>query len=518
MPNLRRVVPDVSVVEYLKTARPGSRVLVWYEDDDVWHERLLLWPCGGYGSGWWIICTPDHLHDEGVYAELLEEGEDIQEIRLCAADGSRPVLNERVYSFGESFDDAEFVRMLERAKPMAVAEASEHQRAIQPPEEFISFGSGFVRALPGHLGPRPGIMRRPAGSRPVVPEPLGGSAMVPSEAPRHPTEVADFGSPARAPPDALSVVGRTPEGFRWMVSEVGNSDYPIGSAVRLTGRSWFRAGRGVFVPFTGGPVSVELVSHADAPEFVRLKYQLLRGLMRRDDAGLTDAESVAGSAADGAGVGAVGRGSGGAPPAPIVDDVRTLAVTYDSQGSRWKMFRDCVVELTEDTFPDFPLEDPRSVLWLMKYIARQGQTPITWVESYLQRKRYAATDRAQHELRFLAEYLEYTMCYDQLNASSLAGAELVARRWAIIISAHDRDPLKPDYSGSELFMGLGTESDGLAPGLMKNVARKLKDQAEVQRHRDSRRGLPGAGDAPHGATPNTAKGAGKGAKGGAGDG
>lgn len=48
---------------------PGDNLAVFYSDDTVWHERIVLWPAKrGTGSGfvWWIV-TPDL----DVYAEDL---------------------------------------------------------------------------------------------------------------------------------------------------------------------------------------------------------------------------------------------------------------------------------------------------------------------------------------------------------------------------------------------------------------------------------------------------------------
>ncbi|CAE7944772.1 unnamed protein product [Symbiodinium sp. KB8] len=43
---------------------PGDRAAVWFLDDDMWHERLLLWPHDQ--ESWWIY-TPDH----DVYSEQI---------------------------------------------------------------------------------------------------------------------------------------------------------------------------------------------------------------------------------------------------------------------------------------------------------------------------------------------------------------------------------------------------------------------------------------------------------------
>ena len=317
-----------------------------------------------------------------------------------------------------------------------------------------------------------------------------------------------IGERASSPPRmkvGVELMGQTPEDKMWLVSEAGHDKYPAGSQVRMTVRSVAFGDRGLFVPGAGigGAVSVELVAKHDLSDFLRLKYQLFRDLLKRDDDALAEGGTGQGVKGDVSKRLASGSGANAG-----LDDVRTLAVAYDTQGARWKSFREAVVEMTEDHFPDFPLYDPRTVLWLLKYIARQGHTPITWVEAYLSRKQYSSSDRSQHELRFLGEFLEYIVCYDQLNACSLAAVELAARRWALIISAHDRDAQRPDYSGSELFNGLGNDAEGVAPALSKSIARKMRDKAEIDSQRASGRGLPVK-------TPSSDPSADKAAKGGA---
>eukprot|EP00971_Amphidinium_carterae_P311344 6188181-Amphidinium_carterae.2 len=44
---------------FLSEVLPGTRLCVWYPDDDVWHTRLVLWPDKQAGRGFFKIVTPD---------------------------------------------------------------------------------------------------------------------------------------------------------------------------------------------------------------------------------------------------------------------------------------------------------------------------------------------------------------------------------------------------------------------------------------------------------------------------
>jgi hypothetical protein len=140
--------------------------------------------------------------------------------------------------------------------------------------------------------------------------------------------------------------------------------------------------------------------------------------------------------------------------AEVVDsdvDARVLPIEYqtgrvEKRHRRWRLVADAV---TEESFDDWPLEDSvRTVDWLVQTIARSDRGPIDHVEFYLSKNPYQPSDRSQFELRCLAEILEVAGTYDQLNLASLACFETLARRWQMILDAHARNPLAPNYEAS----------------------------------------------------------------------
>ena len=101
-----------------------------------------------------------------------------------------------------------------------------------------------------------------------------------------------------------------------------------------------------------------------------------------------------------------------------------------------------------------------------------------------ERKRRAVVD-----LRALADVIEMAGTYDQLNLAALASFELIGRRWQLILSAHSRCPTSPDYEGMEHFEGLEKKKFGIAPVSQEHVARKLRDESEIEKQRSKARGL-----------------------------
>lgn len=73
------------------------------------------------------------------------------------------------------------------------------------------------------------------------------------------------------------------------------------------------------------------------------------------------------------------------------------------------------------------------------------------------------------------------MVYDQLNLPSLASAEALNRRRALIEHAHQGRPDAPSYEASEEFMGIKDTTDGslVDPALTQHAARRQAAKAEI---------------------------------------
>jgi hypothetical protein len=146
--------------------------------------------------------------------------------------------------------------------------------------------------------------------------------------------------------------------------------------------------------------------------------------------------------------------------------------------------------------PDDPVELFTMTAEVMGFAVFLGLTPAQWLEKYFGRHKYTDSDRAQHEMRVLARVFEYAVSYDQINVASLASFEILAWRWQLLLTAHEANPLSPDYGGSEHLDPLGVSEGGVAPQLQRTVAKQMKDDAEVQTQRSKARELRSAGWAP----------------------
>ena len=145
------------------------------------------------------------------------------------------------------------------------------------------------------------------------------------------------------------------------------------------------------------------------------------------------------------------------------------------------MWRYVVNNLHGDEFLDWPVEGPRTVLWLMKMFAKASLSPTAWLEKFLATAKWSEIDRSAHDMRSLAEYFETAGCYDQLNLAALAHMELLARRWQVIMEAHQENPTAPDYDAADYMSGAHAKKHGVCPALRAHAARLMKDDAEVKK-------------------------------------
>ena len=94
---------------------PGQTLAVWYSDDSMWHERLLLWPSmkPSEPAVWWVY-TPD----QDMYPEQLDlnPAEGPMRIRIKGKTfryWSR--FSEPTYRFRDVIDNDELKRLIRQA-------------------------------------------------------------------------------------------------------------------------------------------------------------------------------------------------------------------------------------------------------------------------------------------------------------------------------------------------------------------------------------------------------------------
>ena len=186
----------------------------------------------------------------------------------------------------------------------------------------------------------------------------------------------------------------------------------------------------------------------------------------------------------------------GAPKASAHDDdLRTLSITYDGRGERSREWGTSVLEITETTFEDWPLEGPRTCLWLLAAIRRQGFTPMSRHSWWRASLGLCITDPGVEDHALLSDLFESALWYDGLNLGELLCFEKLARRYQLWEEFHKdslrRSMAKTDHSSHldgeerELFMGerFSRNTALVSPSLQSHIAEKLKERAAIQKER-----------------------------------
>eukprot|EP00971_Amphidinium_carterae_P319060 6342030-Amphidinium_carterae.1 len=126
------------------------------------------------------------------------------------------------------------------------------------------------------------------------------------------------------------------------------------------------------------------------------------------------------------------------------EDLRVLPVRYDSAGDRRVSFADGVASMDGATpSGGLGLDGPATCLWLCKHISHHDVSPVSHHERWLRMSKVAEGDRSVHEHEVLLRILGDGDAHIQL-----------------IKQAHSVSGVSPDYSSSELFLGLGQTRAG----------------------------------------------------------
>jgi hypothetical protein len=476
---LRTARRDAVAEEFWSKARPGHRLLLWFSDDDVWHEVVFCWRVSEDAA---VIHTPDgHTYHEYLHSKL--KGYGAQKV-VFGGPGPLPRgLGGRTYRFSEALTEGNFKKILlegaREARRLAGPDGmyvTEYQRCINHEGDEVSFKEYVEGASSRRLSSK----GRPLGTTlfPDRPKPL--ALVLPAGGPAGGADGGELTPRAdwrTAEDDRIWVVAELGKsvalGTEVMPSESAVSGDNLHNCLSEINRQWVRLVKvkesevQEFIAATVMEVQKSLKDFVDEPE-------KQERTMNREK--FKEAQ-------------AAGSSPKGEPAEEATEEIRTLPVSFDAHGERHRLWREVANSVESDVFPDWPLEGPRTMMWLVKFWSRQGGGPVAWLEKHLQTESYSVSDRSVHELRALAEVIEMAGTYDQLNLAALASFELLARRWQLILAAHSKNPSSPDYDGSEYFEGLEKRRFGIAPSLQEYVSKKMKDDAEIEKQKSKAREL-----------------------------
>ena len=169
-------------------------------------------------------------------------------------------------------------------------------------------------------------------------------------------------------------------------------------------------------------------------------------------------------------------------------DLRVLYIDMDDTGMKYKELRKVILESKTLTYAGVPLEGPLSALNCCRHTHRFGGSPRLWFTEFAGSKGIHSTDRVYHELSTLVDAVYHGGTYDQYNLGCSICIEVICRRIQSIIDAYS-NPGRIDFTQARHFVGTGSLEDAIDPALRNYVARKSKDETEIQNARDKARSL-----------------------------
>lgn len=185
---------------------------------------------------------------------------------------------------------------------------------------------------------------------------------------------------------------------------------------------------------------------------------------------------------------------GGAAPAAVAapmdqdtDDARTLTISRNSEGVRFKEFRAATQECRAVEFIDWPIAGPRTVKHVITEMLNHGGSPSGHHQAWRVACKFQPSDAPAQEHEAWCKVLESMLVYDQLDVTNLSSAELVVRAIQRIEERHKLKITATDDAGeSALFMGAGGGMRAglvVSPKLTEWIGSEMQKEALVAKER-----------------------------------
>ena len=169
------------------------------------------------------------------------------------------------------------------------------------------------------------------------------------------------------------------------------------------------------------------------------------------------------------------------------DDARTLSISRDGEGARFKEFRSAVQECKSVDFQDWPVSGPRTVKHVITQMINNGGSALGHHQQWRVACKMQPTDGPAQEHESWSRVLDAMLCYDQLDVTNLAAAELVVRSIQRLEEKHNHKMVSTDDAGeSALFMGAAAGARAglvISPKLTEWIGAEMQKEALVAKER-----------------------------------
>jgi len=164
-------------------------------------------------------------------------------------------------------------------------------------------------------------------------------------------------------------------------------------------------------------------------------------------------------------------------------DKRIMPILRDRAGKRFITEAAAIAAWRHADFPDFPLRGPRLLKEFFGALAAAGQTLLQHHMDFVRKSGIPEKGGVAREHHSIIETLRLLVCFDMLDPTSLASAEMLCRRMFVLEQAVGRNPKHPDYDGLDPVCGTTLSEVGAvsAPLFSAWLASVNKDEAVVMK-------------------------------------
>ena len=171
----------------------------------------------------------------------------------------------------------------------------------------------------------------------------------------------------------------------------------------------------------------------------------------------------------------------------VGEDARTLPISRDVDGLRFKEFRVAVQESKPTEFSDWPISGPRTVKYVLSQMLDHGGSAMGHHQAWRVACKLQPTDGPAMEHEAWSKVLQTLMTYDQVDVTNLAGVEMIVRALQRIEEKHKFKLSAVDDAGeSALFMGSSSGSrvgSIICPKLTEWIGSEMQKEALVAKER-----------------------------------
>ena len=163
-----------------------------------------------------------------------------------------------------------------------------------------------------------------------------------------------------------------------------------------------------------------------------------------------------------------------------------LALVVDGHGQQHRDFREAVLAMQEVALVSWPIRGPRTLLYVLKYLADHGPTPIAWHDRWQAHYGLADGDEGVPPHLMLCRALHFAVVFDQGQIVNHAAYEVMGRELQLLEERQRERNAQYEPDGeSFLYSGFAVAGDHtcVAPSLREWISEEMRKDAALMKER-----------------------------------